>query len=59
MESFARDQPGYTPAAFAATAISPEEVKIRMEQGPVRVILFYYIFSTVYPAGLRAGYRVE
>ena len=36
-ESFAEFRPLYTPQAFRATAISAEEVKVRLSEGPVWV----------------------
>ena len=38
-ESFRQFRPLYTPQGFAATAISPEEVMIRLREGPVWVAL--------------------
>jgi GNAT superfamily N-acetyltransferase len=39
-QSFAEFRPQYTPGGFAATAIGPEEVMIRLSEGPVWVALW-------------------
>jgi GNAT superfamily N-acetyltransferase len=38
-ESFAEEEPAYTPEAFAATTLTGERVQARMKEGPVWVAL--------------------